>query len=191
MLLPILLSTTSAPRTRLVGRATPSVVPSSPPPLDAPLLQACAAGWTAVCPAALSSSREIIHDVFGVANVLVILPMMHWAQLVERSLGSAAVLGFPIGVSSFGTAYMVVHDGVVHSRFPAFGLERVGWIQEVAEAHRAHHKGKMGVPYGLFLGPHELRAAERGVPPDPMPAALKAALVGSTILGVGALCAGV
>ena len=68
MLLPILLAAPSAPRTRLVGRATPSVVPSSPPPLDAPLLQACAAGWTAVCPAALSSSREIIHDVFGVAT---------------------------------------------------------------------------------------------------------------------------
>ena len=123
--------------------------------------------------------------------MLVILPLMHWAQLVERSFGSAAVLGFTIGVSAFGTAYMVVHDGVVHSRFPTFGLERVGWIQEVAEAHRAHHKGKMGVPYGLFLGPHELRAAERGVPPDPMPAALKAALLGSTIVGVGALCAGV
>ena len=76
---------------------------------------------------------------------------------------------------------MVVHDGVVHSRFPTFGLERVGWIQEVAEAHRAHHKGKMGVPYGLFLGPHELHAAERGVPPDPMPAAPWAALLGSTI----------
>ena len=130
------------------------------------------------------------NDVFGVANVLVILPIMHWAQLVERSLGSAAVLGFTVGVSAFGTAYMVVHDGVVHSRFPTFGLERVGWIQEVAEAHRAHHKGKMGVPYGLFLGPHELRAAERGVPPDPMPAALKAALLGSTIVGLGALCAG-
>ena len=66
------------------------------------------------------------NDVFGVANVLVILPIMHWAQLVERSLGSAAVLGFTIGVSAFGTAYMVVHDGVVHSRFPTFGLERRG-----------------------------------------------------------------
>ena len=120
------------------------------------------------------------NDVFGIFNMLLILPVMRWAFLADPvNLGSAGVFGFTVGVSIFGTAYMVVHDGVVHGRFWTGSLGQVDTIRRVAEAHKMHHKtAEMGAPYGMFLGPHELDAEARGVEPSPMPIALKGSLLG-------------
>ncbi|CAN1189685.1 Beta-carotene hydroxylase 2, chloroplastic [Linum perenne] len=51
-------------------------------------------------------------------------------------------------------AYVFVHDGLVHGRFPVGPISNVPYLGKVAAAHRLHHAGKFnGVPYGLFLGP--------------------------------------
>ena len=78
--------------------------------------------------------------VFGIFNMLLILPVMRWAFLAPVTLGSAGVFGFTVGVSIFGTAYMVVHDGVVHGRFWTGSLGQVESIRRVAEAHKMHHR---------------------------------------------------
>ena len=117
------------------------------------------------------------NDVFGVFNMLLIIPLMCWAWLAPPTFHSTATFGFTVGVSAFGTGYMVIHDGVVHRRFWTGRLGELGWIRRVAKAHEVHHSSaEMGPPYGMFLGPHELSAAAAGKEPEPMPLSLKVAL---------------
>ena len=117
------------------------------------------------------------NDVFSLANVVAIVPAMAWASFAPPSLPRAALLGFTVGASAFGTAYMVIHDGVAHRRFPTGPLRRVPWIRRVADAHAEHHKGAMAAPYGLFLGPAELAAKAAGRAPAPAPRCLCCGLV--------------
>jgi beta-carotene 3-hydroxylase len=63
--------------------------------------------------------------------------------------------GFGIGMTLFGVAYIVVHDGLVHRRLPVSGLARFGYFARVRDAHRVHHSTG-GAPFGLFLGPQVL-----------------------------------
>ncbi|CAH2080354.1 unnamed protein product [Thlaspi arvense] len=59
-----------------------------------------------------------------------------------------------LGITVFGMAYMFVHDGLVHKRFPVGPIANVPYFRRVAAAHQLHHSDKFqGVPYGLFLGP--------------------------------------
>lgn len=132
-----------------------------------------------------------LNDVFGVLNVVVICPIMGWAWFAQPSLGVSALLGFTIGVSTFGTAYIVVHDGMHHRRFPVGFLDSIGWLKEIADAHGEHHKADMGPPFGMFLGPAELRAAKSGQAPAPIPSWLKWGLVSSGLATSAALLTGV
>ncbi|XP_027103698.1 beta-carotene hydroxylase 2, chloroplastic isoform X1 [Coffea arabica] len=62
-----------------------------------------------------------------------------------------------LGITVFGMAYMFVHDGLVHKRFPVGPIANVPYFRRVAAAHQLHHSDKFnGVPFGLFLGPKEL-----------------------------------
>lgn len=57
----------------------------------------------------------------------------------------------------FGCAYMFVHDGLVHKRFPVGPISKVPYLQKVAAAHKLHHSEKYdGKPFGMFLGPQVL-----------------------------------
>ena len=62
--------------------------------------------------------------------------------------------GLGLGMTAFGLAYMIVHDGLVHGRLPVAWLGRVAFLRRVHEAHLKHHE-KGGPPFGLFLGPQE------------------------------------
>ena len=88
------------------------------------------------------------NDVFGIANMVVVIPLMIWAFQMQPSFGSAALYGFTVGVSIYGTAYMVVHDGIHHRRFWTGPLAQVQLLKSIADAHKQHHKGAMEEPYG-------------------------------------------
>lgn len=66
--------------------------------------------------------------------------------------------GVGIGMTLFGVAYLVFHDGFVHGRLPVRWLGKVALFARIRDAHRVHH-GRGAVPYGFFLGPQELEAA--------------------------------
>lgn len=107
-----------------------------------------------------------------IAMVLVIVG----CQLVPGTLG-AAMIGTGTGMTLFGLAYLVVHDGLVHKRLPVGFLAKHPYFKRVRAAHLVHHS-KGGVPYGLFRGPEELRASKRralasrpAAPSAPTPAA--------------------
>ena len=65
--------------------------------------------------------------------------------------------GVGLGMSAFGIAYVVVHDGLVHERMPVTWLLRFRYFRAVVRAHRVHHSLAVGgVPYGFFFGRREL-----------------------------------
>jgi hypothetical protein len=49
------------------------------------------------------------NDIFGVLNVLVVMPLMIWTQQCsDWTIGNAALFGYTVGISIYGTAYIVV-----------------------------------------------------------------------------------
>ena len=68
--------------------------------------------------------------------------------------------GIGIGMSVFGVAYFVVHDGFIHGRLPLAFLRRSRTFVRLRALHRVHHR-RDAAPYGLFLAAWELRAHAR------------------------------
>lgn len=73
---------------------------------------------------------------------------------------AAIAIGVGAGMSVFGIAYVVVHDGLVHGRLPVAFLGRLPFLRGVKEAHSIHH-ARGEAPYGFFLGPAELKRTTR------------------------------
>jgi len=68
--------------------------------------------------------------------------------------------GIGVGMTAFGFAYLLVHDGVIHRRLPVQFLRTLPGMRALVHAHRVHHLGVAGgAPYGLFFGPLELKRA--------------------------------
>ena len=65
--------------------------------------------------------------------------------------------GSGLGITVFGMAYMFVHDGLIHKRFPVGPIASVPYFQRLDAAHKIHHADKYeGAPWGLFLAEQEL-----------------------------------
>nr|ACR38695.1 unknown [Zea mays] len=90
-----------------------------------------------------------LNDVFAIS--LLAYGFFH------RGIVPGLCFGAGLGITLFGMAYMFVHDGLVHRRFPVGPIADVPYFRRVAASHKIHHMDKFGgVPYGLFLGPKEL-----------------------------------
>lgn len=115
---------------------------------------------------------SVTHAPLAAALVVVGCMMHGWVGAILRGIGA--------GMTLFGLAYVVVHDGLVHERIPVSWLARSRFLRRVRGAHRVHHRTG-GPPYGLFAGPAELardkrrhatapaarRAAQRRLDPAP------------------------
>ncbi len=102
------------------------------------------------------STRWEPNDWFPVMFASVVMVAM-WAGFNRDGLG--ALIPVAIGVTSYGAAYALVHDGYIHGRLPGVGHHRIEILDRLAEAHRIHHLfGR--APYGMLLPvvPAELRA---------------------------------
>lgn len=75
------------------------------------------------------------------------------------------------GMTAYGLLYAIVHDGIVHRRFPVGVAGRRGYLKRLAQAHRLHHavRGRDGaVSFGFLWAPsprrlkRQLRAARDG-----------------------------
>ncbi|KAJ1384982.1 Fatty acid hydroxylase [Sesbania bispinosa] len=88
-----------------------------------------------------------LNDVFAIINAVPAIALLSYG-FFHKGLIPGLCFGAGLGITVFGMAYMFVHDGLVHKRFP------VGPIANL------HHSDKFnGVPYGLFLGPKEVEEA--------------------------------
>jgi beta-carotene 3-hydroxylase len=56
-----------------------------------------------------------------------------------------------VGVTAYGAAYALVHDGYIHRRLPV-GTRRFAALDALARAHAVHHRTG-GEPFGM-LAPH-------------------------------------
>ncbi|OEL37627.1 Beta-carotene 3-hydroxylase, chloroplastic [Dichanthelium oligosanthes] len=98
-----------------------------------------------------------LNDVFAIINAVPAMSLLAYG-FFNRGLVPGLCFGAGLGITLFGMAYMFVHDGLVHRRFPVGPIENVPYFRRVAAAHQIHHMDKFqGVPYGLFLGPKELK----------------------------------
>lgn len=101
------------------------------------------------------------NDLFALTHAIPAMAMILYGCVGEPGLLREAAFGFGLGLSVFGFAYALVHDGLIHERLPVGFLMRSAFIRRVAAAHKVHHQ-RGEAPYGLFWGPGELlRAARR------------------------------
>ncbi|KAK4748635.1 hypothetical protein SAY87_015221 [Trapa incisa] len=97
-----------------------------------------------------------LNDGFAIINAVPAIGLMAYGYL-HKGLVPGLCFGAGLGITVFGMAYMFVHDGLVHRRFPVGPIASVPYLRKVAAAHHLHHTDKFnGVPYGLFLGPEEV-----------------------------------
>ncbi|KAH6760572.1 beta-hydroxylase 1 [Perilla frutescens var. hirtella] len=97
-----------------------------------------------------------LNDVFAIINAVPAIALLSYG-FFHKGLIPGLCFGAGLGITVFGMAYMFVHDGLVHKRFPVGPIADVPYFRRVAAAHQIHHSDKFdGVPYGLFLGPKEL-----------------------------------
>ncbi|KAF0891443.1 hypothetical protein E2562_009866 [Oryza meyeriana var. granulata] len=97
-----------------------------------------------------------LNDVFAIINAVPAISLLAYG-FFHRGIVPGLCFGAGLGITLFGMAYMFVHDGLVHRRFPVGPIANVPYFRRVAAAHKIHHTDKFeGVPYGLFLGPKEL-----------------------------------
>ena len=97
-------------------------------------------------------ANDLLSFLHAPVAVALIVQGAGGASSLSRQAGFAAGLG----MTAFGLAYVLVHDGLVHGRLPVAFLGRWRYLARVRAAHRVHHRGG-GPPYGLFLGPYQPR----------------------------------
>ncbi|GAQ89372.1 beta-carotene hydroxylase [Klebsormidium nitens] len=96
------------------------------------------------------------NDIFAIINAVPAIALLAYG-FFNHGFIPGLCFGAGLGITMFGMAYMFVHDGLVHRRFPVGPIGDLPYLQKVAAAHQMHHADKFeGVPYGLFLGPEEL-----------------------------------
>ncbi len=61
-----------------------------------------------------------------------------------------------IGATLYGLLYVIVHDGLVHQRWPFRRVPRQGYLRRLYQAHKLHHasEGREGaVSFGFLYAP--------------------------------------
>jgi beta-carotene 3-hydroxylase len=100
------------------------------------------------------------NDVFAAAHALPAIVLIVYGCEAGNVWVGAVSFGIGIGMTLFGAAYALVHDGLVHGRLPVGFLLRFRLFRRIKGAHQRHHISGT-YPYGLFLGPQELQSAVR------------------------------
>ncbi|RUR36943.1 sterol desaturase family protein [Vreelandella populi] len=98
------------------------------------------------------------------------------------ALGTAGV--WPLqwigaGMTAYGAIYFIVHDGLVHKRWPFRYIPRRGYLKRLYKAHRLHHAVKSReecVSFGFLYSPpvEKLQATLKNRQPVATPAVAKA-----------------
>jgi beta-carotene 3-hydroxylase len=70
--------------------------------------------------------------------------------------GQPLILAVAAGITLYGLFYFIVHDGLVHQRWPFRHIPHKGYAKRLVQAHRLHHavKGKDDcVSFGFLYAP--------------------------------------
>ena len=100
------------------------------------------------------------NDAFSLFGVGIALGLFGIAGALDMpSLRAAA-----FGVTAYGVVYWLVHDGLVHQRWPWRWTPRGGYLRRLVQAHRLHHAVRTrdgALSFGFLLVPDPKRLAER------------------------------
>ena len=72
------------------------------------------------------------------------------------SFGYPIIAAIATGITLYGVFYFIVHDGLVHQRWPFRHIPHKGYAKRLVQAHRLHHavEGKEGcVSFGFLYAP--------------------------------------
>ncbi|CAH2070219.1 unnamed protein product, partial [Thlaspi arvense] len=85
-----------------------------------------------------------LNDVFAIINAVPAIGLLYYG-FFNKGLAPGLCFGAGLGITVFGIAYMFVHDGLVHKRFPVGPIANVPYLRKVAAAHQLHHTDKFKV----------------------------------------------
>lgn len=88
------------------------------------------------------------NDLFAVVFALPSILLIHLGVAYEHW-----VCWVGVGMTIYGFLYFVVHDGLVHNRWPFRIVPKSGYLKRLVQAHRIHHaiRTKEGcVSYGFL-----------------------------------------
>jgi beta-carotene 3-hydroxylase len=97
------------------------------------------------------------NDWLSLLHAPIAIAMILYGCRAEPGVLREFVFAVGIGMTVFGLAYLLVHDGMVHGRLPMQWLLKYSYFKRVQACHELHHNLRYrGVPYGFFLGKLEL-----------------------------------
>ncbi|XP_039685850.1 beta-carotene hydroxylase 2, chloroplastic isoform X2 [Medicago truncatula] len=76
-----------------------------------------------------------LNDVFAIINAVPAIALLSYG-FFNKGLLPGLCFGAGLGITVFGIAYMFVHDGLVHKRFPVGPIANVPYFTRVAAAHQ-------------------------------------------------------
>jgi beta-carotene 3-hydroxylase len=82
--------------------------------------------------------------------------------LLAGRMQSPALQAVATGITAYGLVYSLVHDGLVHQRWPLRWTPRGGYLQRLVQAHRLHHAVRTregAVAFGFLIVPAPRRLA--------------------------------
>nr|UGC13065.1 LhBCH2 [Lilium hybrid cultivar] len=93
-----------------------------------------------------------LNDVFAIINAVPAIALLAFG-FFNRGLFPGLCFGAGLGITLFGMAYMFVHDGLVHRRFPVGPIANVPYFRRVAAAssdppHGQVRRGAIRAVYG-------------------------------------------
>lgn len=102
-------------------------------------------------------SHHVPHDEVLEKNDLyaVVFAVAAFALLVMSPI-SGPLYWVGVGMSVYGLLYFVVHDGLVHGRWPFRIVPRSGYLKRLVQAHRLHHATECregAVSFGFLYAP--------------------------------------
>lgn len=77
--------------------------------------------------------RFELNDLFAVVFAIPAILLIH-----AGVQGRPVLLATGLGITAYGLAYLLVHDGFVHRRLP-LPAARGRWLRRVVQSHRLHH----------------------------------------------------
>ena len=93
----------------------------------------------------------------------VVFGALAMALFIYASSESGPLYWIAVGMTIYGFLYAVVHDGLVHQRWPFRHVPRNPYLKRLVQAHRLHHvvEGREGcVSFGFLYAPPVRRLRE-------------------------------
>jgi beta-carotene 3-hydroxylase len=90
--------------------------------------------------------NDLFSLMFASVSIALIYIGVHQSSDIHLAVG--------IGITIYGLVYFLVHDGLIHQRYPLWNKTSNAYIKQVQRAHQRHHVHPDKAPsdeFGLFF----------------------------------------